>query len=77
MVKTEENPLMDKLIYNLIFSEQTDYEIYVNKYLDDINNFKFFLKEIKDILKKSKVEISKSIIMFDTDIIIWNLKLNK
>ena len=48
---------LDDLIYDLIFSEKSDFEINISDYIDNIYKYETFIREIKDILKKSKVSL--------------------
>jgi hypothetical protein len=67
----------EELIYDLIFSENSDYKINLAEYVDDIYQYDEFVDEIKMILKKSKVKILKSKIIVDSKTAIWNLKVSK
>lgn len=67
----------EELIYDLIFSENSDYKIDIAEYVDDIYQYDDFVDEIKKILKKSKVKVLKSKIMVDSKTAIWHLKVSK
>lgn len=67
----------DDLIYDLIFSEQNDFDINVSEYIDNIYKYESFIKEIKDVLKKSKVSIIKEGIDLSPTNVIWFLKVKK
>jgi hypothetical protein len=67
----------DDLIYDLIFSEQTDFEINVSDYIQNIYKYEIFIKEIKEILKKSKVSVIKEGINMSPITAIWILKVKK
>ena len=67
----------DDLIYDLIFSEQTDFEINVSDYIENIYKYEIFIKEIKEILKKSKVSVIKEGINMSPITAIWILKVKK
>jgi len=67
----------DELIYDLIFSENSDYVINISEYIKDIYKYDKFISDIKGILKKSKVSIIKEKIDLETDNVIWNLKVKK
>lgn len=67
----------DDLIYDLIFSEQTDFEINVSDYIENIYKYEIFIKEIKEILKKSKVSVIKEGIDMSPITAIWILKVKK
>ncbi len=67
----------DELIYDLIFSEKTDYGIDIADYTEDIYKYEDFVTEIKKVLKKSKVKIIKSEVKLDSKTAIWQLKVNK
>lgn len=67
----------EDLIYDLIFSENTDYEINVEEYISDIYKYDRFIDETKDVLKKSKVSIVKEKIVVDMDSVVWKIKVKK
>lgn len=67
----------DELIYQLIFTENKDFEIDIAKYIVDIYEYDVFVSEIKSILKKSKVKIVKSKVKLDSKTAIWELKVTK
>jgi hypothetical protein len=65
------------LIYDLIFSESTDYEINVAEYILDIYRYDYFISDIKKILKKSKVILLSDKVDIDPKKVIWRLKVKK
>lgn len=67
----------DELIYQLIFSKEEEFTIYVSKYVSDIYKYSYFIKEIKSILKKSKVTITKESVDILVNDVKWNLKVKK
>ncbi len=67
----------DELIYQLIFSKDEEFTIYVSKYVPDIYKYSSFIKEIKSILKKSKVSIVKETVDILVNDVKWNLKVKK
>lgn len=67
----------DELIYDLIFSENTEYEIHIEQYIEDIYKYDYFIDDIKDVLYKSKVKIMVTSVIVDIDSVIWNLKIKK
>lgn len=67
----------EKLIYDLIFSESTDFKIDVGDYIEDIYKYEVFVDEIKDILRKSKVTILNHAIDVDSKTVTWKLKVKK
>lgn len=67
----------EELIYDLIFSENSDYKINLSNYVDDIYQYEDFVEEIRVILKKSKVKVIKTKILVDSKTAIWNLKVSK
>jgi hypothetical protein len=67
----------EDLIYDLIFSENFDYCINIQEYIEDIYRYDKFIEEIKDVLKKSKVSIIKEKIDLESTNVIWNLKVKK
>jgi hypothetical protein len=68
---------LDDLIYDLIFSEQIDFTINISDYIENIYKYESFIKEIKEILKKSKVSIIKEGVDLNPSTAIWNLKVKK
>lgn len=72
-------PLRDKdeLIYDLIFSDNVEYEIHIDQYIEDIYKYDYFIDDIKDILYKSKVKIMVTSVIVDIDSVVWNLKIKK
>ncbi len=67
----------EKLIYDLIFSENTEYRIDIADYIENIYKYDRFIKEIKSILKKSKVSVVKEKIDLESKNAIWNLKVKR
>ena len=71
MNKTED------LIYDLIFTNETIYLIYISNYIKDIYQYDNFISNIREVLKKSKVKIIKSDVKLDSKTVIWKLKVKK
>lgn len=69
--------IYDELIYELIFSDNTDFQIDVSKYIQDIYLYDKFIEDIKKILKKSKVSIIKEKVNIDSKTVMWELKVKK
>jgi hypothetical protein len=67
----------EKLIYDLIFSENSDYNINISEYIEDIYKYDKFIEDIKGVLRKSKVSVIKEKIDLETENVIWNLKVKK
>ena len=67
----------DELIYKLIFSKEEEFTIYVSEYVLDIYKYSSFIKEIKSILKKSKVAVIKETVDILVNEVKWNLKVRK
>jgi hypothetical protein len=67
----------DRLIYDLIFSNNDNFNIDISDYIDDIYQYKSFVSEIKKILKKSKVKIISSNLLVDSKTVTWELKVIK
>jgi len=65
------------LIYDLIFSEKVDFEINISEYIDNIYKYETFIKEIKEILKKSKVSVIKEGVDLSPITAMWILKVKK
>lgn len=68
---------IDDLIYDLIFSDTTDYKIDICNYIEDIYKYDRFIDETKAIFKKSKVSIIKEKIIVDSNSVIWEIKVKK
>lgn len=67
----------DELIYDLLFSDNVEYEIHIDQYIEDIYKYDYFIDDIKDILYKSKVKIMVTSVIVDVDSVVWNLKIKK
>lgn len=67
----------DELLYDLIFSENTSYNIDISDYIDDIYKHEDFVSDVRKILKKSKVVVVRSSILLDSKTAIWELKVKK
>ena len=67
----------EALIYDLIFSETTEYKIDIAEYIEDIYKYDKFIDEIKSVLKKSKVTIVKEKVDLESKSAVWNLKVKR
>ena len=67
----------DDLVYDLIFSEKSQFVIDIGEYINDIYKFDEFIDEIKQILHKSKVTIANNTVDVDSKTVIWKLKVKK
>ena len=67
----------EDLIYELIFSNQYNYEIIISDYIEDNYKYDKFIERIKLILKKSNVKITKESVEVSSEEIKWNLKVKK
>ena len=67
----------EKLIYDLIFSEEINYHIYVSEYIKDMYLYDRFIDEIKSILIKSKVKIINERISVNSEFVLWEIKVKK
>jgi hypothetical protein len=67
----------DELIYDLIFSETTEYVIHVEQYIVDIYKYDRFIDNVKEILRKSKVDIVKEKINVEANAVIWRIVVSK
>jgi len=67
----------DDLIYELIFSDVNEFEINVSDYIDNVYQYELFIKDIKQILKKSKVSVIKESIQLNPNYVLWELKVKK
>jgi hypothetical protein len=68
---------IDSLIYDLIFSEKTEFKINVAEYIQDIYRYEDFINEIRLILKKSKVTIHSTQVLITDVSVVWQLKVSK
>ena len=71
-MKTKEN-----LIYDLIFSENSEYVINVTDYIEDIYKYDRFIFDVKEDDQKYKVTIVKDKVDLETKRVIWNLKVKR
>lgn len=67
----------ERLIYDLIFSETTQFQIDLKKYVGDVYHYDEFIEEIKSILKKAGVEVIKSTVVVNSSSSKWTLKVKK
>ena len=67
----------DDLIYDLIFSDEIEFDINISEYIENIYKYETFIKEIKEVLKKSKVSIVKEGVDLNPTTAIWNLKVKR
>jgi hypothetical protein len=67
----------DSLIFELIFSEKSDFRINISDYIDEPYKYDRFVDELKSILKKSKVTVVREKVNLDTEGAIWILKVKK
>lgn len=67
----------EELIYDLIFSENTEYKIDVSSYISDIYRYDRFIDEVKLIMKKSRVTVIKEKVLVDSNSVIWEIKVKK
>jgi hypothetical protein len=67
----------EELLISLIFSEQTEYSINISEYIEELYKYDRFIEEIKSILKKSKVNITRESLELDKNGPIWTIKVKK
>jgi hypothetical protein len=67
----------DDLIYDLIFSDEVEFDINISEYIENIYKYESFIKEIKEVLKKSKVSIVKEGVDLNPTTAIWILKVKR
>lgn len=67
----------DRLIYDLIFSEDDQFSINISEYIEDIYKYDKFIAEIKKVLKKSKVDITSEKLNLETNSVIWEIKVKR
>lgn len=65
------------LIYNLLFSDDEDFNIEVSDFIEDIYKYDRFIDEMKKILKKSKVSIQREKINIQQNSVIWEIKVKR
>ncbi len=67
----------EELIYDLIFSERSDFVIDLGMFVEDIYLYEDFVDDIRSVLRRSKVTIAKSSIKVDSKTARWELKIKK
>ena len=67
----------EELIYDLIFSDKTKFEIDISDYISDIYEYKKFVSNILSVLRKAKVEITENRITTYYNTMIWYIKVKK
>lgn len=67
----------DELIYDLIFSEKSTFNIDISEYITDIYKYEEYVDYLRNVLKKSKVKIVKSSVIVDSKTVVWDLKVKK
>ena len=65
------------LIYDLIFSEKSNFSIDIGEYIKDIHRYDEFIDEIKRILLKSKVTIISNSVDINSKTAMWKIKVKK
>ncbi len=75
--KTKVVSTKDELIFDLIFSEKSEFKIDLGDYVDDIYQYEDFVYEIRDVLRRAKVTIAKSSIKIDSSTARWEMKIKK
>jgi hypothetical protein len=68
---------LEKLIYDLIFSNENYHIIDISNYIDDLYQYKCFIKDLKKILKRSGVVILKNDVIINSKTVIWELNVKK
>ena len=64
---------VDRKIYEFFKEHKID----IAEYIEDIYKYDRFVTEIKEVLKKSKVDIVRDKVDLDSKSAIWNLKVKK
>jgi hypothetical protein len=67
----------DDLIFELIFSEKTDFRINISEFIEEPYKYDRFVDELKVILEKSNVTIIKERVNLETAGAIWILKVKR
>ncbi len=65
------------LIYDLIFSDESYFNIDISEHISDIYQYEEFILSIKEVLKKSKVKVTHSDVKIDSKTATWILKVKK
>jgi hypothetical protein len=66
----------EKLIYDLIFSDTSEFIIKIEEYCA-IQNYDEFVDKIRNILRKSKVSIISNSLDVGDKSVVWRLKVRK
>jgi hypothetical protein len=68
----------DALLFDLIFSEKSDFVINISEYLEqDIYKYDRFIDEVKNILEKSAVTLISENLDLNKKGPIWTIKVKK
>lgn len=67
----------EKLLYDIIFSDKTSYEIPYMEYISDMKNLEEFTEDIIDKLIDSKIEISEQVHILTDKQKVWILRINR
>jgi hypothetical protein len=67
----------DDLIYDLIFSEKTNFRIDISDYISDIYQYEDFIEKIRKILKRAKVRVVISDTLMSSKTVVWQIKVKK
>jgi hypothetical protein len=67
----------EKLIFKLIFGDETNFKIDIGLFVADIYHYEDFVTEIRNILRRSKVMVVKSGIKVDSKTATWELNVKK
>ena len=67
----------EKLIFELIFGDESNFIIDIGLFVDDIYQYDDFVTDIRNILRRSKVMVVKSGIKVDSKTATWELKVKK
>jgi tetrahydromethanopterin S-methyltransferase subunit H len=67
----------NKLMYELIFGTEKEYEINFSKYVQNITELPTFIDKVLMNLKKSGVKIKEDILILTKNKNLWILKIEK
>ena len=82
MVETKDTLLDEldpeqKLLYNIIFSDKTSYEIPYMEYITEMKYLESFTNDILDKLVDAKIEISEQAHILTDDQKVWILRIKR
>ena len=67
----------NKLMYDIIFGKEKEYEIPIFEYIEEMNDVDNFTSRIVENLTTSGVKIKDDILVLTVDKKVWILKINR